>query len=345
MVRDFGLKLKVTILALGFATKKELHRHFLTVAPTLGLEQDSLYKWIQGRSTPRSSKVYEHWAGMLRLDRSLAHLKSCSIEEFADDVIKAYGLDPAMVTTVAPLGARPGAADPDPADAPRAARDDHLCGTFACYSRAFSPIFAGKIVRGILIIGPSSGASRIKARYTETTPFTELIHRGRVSPMNGLITLDLHDDRHDSHVHLILHAPRTPASVLAGLMAGLSFHDASPRPSVTRFLAIRAPGIDLSALGGRECVFDEADHSIAEELIRSGLPIVDAVKFDRIVFDFLAGEGQGGFDHIPVDASARLNFALDLELANAEAQSARKDARSADSAVVLPLHTPTKRNI
>lgn len=133
MVRDFGLKLKVTILALGFTTQKELHRRFLEIAPGSGLEQDNLYKWIQGRSTPRSSKIYEHWAGMLRLDRPLSHLKSCSIDEFVDDMIGAYGLDRAVVRSVTSGRASRSATDRDPtADSPGAWRD-LLSGTFACY--------------------------------------------------------------------------------------------------------------------------------------------------------------------------------------------------------------------
>lgn len=342
MVRDFGPKLKLTILALGFATQKELYRHFLNVAPKSGIEQDSLYKWIQGRSTPRSSKVYEHWARMLRLDRPLAYLKGCSIEEFAEDVIGTYGLDRMMVAPILSLDVSPGDADHDPPDDPKASRQSHLCGTFACYSHAFSPIFKGKIVRGVLIISGSGANARLKVRYIETTPFTELIHCGHFTQGNRLVTLDLHDDRSDSHVHLNLHAPSAPASVLAGLVTGSSFHDASPQPTVSRFLAIRVPAMDLSALGGRDCVFEENDHSISAELIRSGLPIVDAAKFDQLILDFLGDDNRGGFDQISVGASARLNFALDLDLANARAQSARDSGILADNMVVLPLHKTTK---
>ena len=338
MVRDFDLKLKVTILALGFTTQKELHRHFLEIAPGLGLEQDNLYKWIQGRSMPRSSKVYEHWAAMIRLDRPLARLKSCSIDEFVDDMAEPYGLDRAVVASV--LGRRPtqSVAGPASPDAPAEARRNQLCGTFGLYSRAFSPIFRGKIMRGALIISATDPLAPLDVSYVETTPFTVLTHHGRLAWNHRLIALDLHDEQNDSHLHLTLHGPGNPASVLAGLMIGPSFHDATPQPTGTRALAIRVPTLDLEALGGRDCVFDLAEHSISEELAHTGLTIGASAELDRLIAAFFDGGGRGGFDQISVDESARLNFALDRQLARAAARPERAGGASpAGGSVIVPF--------
>jgi hypothetical protein len=332
MVREFDLKLKVTLLALGFTTQKELHRHFLEIAPTLGLEQDNLYKWMQGRSTPRSSQVYEHWAAMLRLDAPLSQLKNCSIDEFVEALSGPYDLDPAVVATVIGRPVRPSAASQGAANDPAEAWRNHLPGTFACYSHAFSPIFRGKIMRGALTIAAPDPAAALEVSYIETTPFTQLTHRGALSWNNRLIGLELRDQQKGSHLHMTLHCPSAPASTLTGLMVGPSFHDATPQPTVTRVLAIRVPTFDLAALGGPDCVFDPRDHSIAAELVLMGLGVVDPKALNRLFADFFAGGERSGFDQISVDESARVNFALDLQLAGV---AARRDAAS--EGVVLPF--------
>jgi hypothetical protein len=337
MALDFDLKLKVTLLALGFTTQKELHRHFLEIAPTSGLEQDNLYKWMQGRSTPRSSRVYEHWAAMLRLDVPLSHLVNCSIDEFVEALSGPYGLDPAVVATVIGRPVRPSAASQSATSDPAEAWRSHLPGTFACYSHAFSPIFRGKIMRGALTIAALDPAAPLGVSYIETTPFTELTHRGALSWNNRLIGLELRDQQKGSHVHMTLHCPSAPASTLTGLMVGPSFHDATPQPTVTRVLAIRVPTFDLAALGGPDCVFDPRDHSIAAELVLMGLAIVDPKALNRLFADFFAGGERGGFDQISVDESGRLNFALDRQLAGA---AARRDAGGEDPArgsAILPF--------
>jgi hypothetical protein len=333
VVRDFGLKLRVTILALGFTTQKELHRHFLEIAPTSGLEQDTLYKWLQGRSTPRSGWVYDAWAAMLRLDRPLAHLKSCSIDEFVEDLIEPYGLDRAIVATV--IG-RPAAEDKATDDASDRWRDQ-LCGTFACYSHAFSPIFRGKIMRGALTIAAPGPAAPLDVSYVETTPFTELSHRGRLSWSNRLVGLDLHDEQKGSHVHMTLYCPSPPASVLTGLMMSPSFHDPTPQPTVSRVAAIRVPTVDLEALGGRDCVFDPGEHSISAELALMGMRIYPSADLDRLLTDFLQDSDGGGFDQVSVDQSARLNFAVDRQLAAAAAKQGKAGAVPAARPVVLPF--------
>lgn len=191
-------------------------------------------------------------------------------------------------------------------------------------------------MRGAVIISAPDASAPLEVSYIETTPFTELTHRGRLAWNNRLIALDLHDAHNDSHLHMTLHCPSAPASVLTGLMIGPSFHDASPQPTVTRALAIRVPSLDLEALGGRDCVFDLSEHSISAELNLTGMTIVASAELDRLFAEFFDGEGRGGFDQISGDESARLNFAIDRQLAKAAARPAG-DEPPAQDCVVLPF--------
>ena len=84
MVRDFGAKLRITAAVLGCASQKDLCARFREANPGTIFELDRSYKWMQGRSLPRSAQVYEDWAKLLGTGASAAHLQSCTVDEFLD---------------------------------------------------------------------------------------------------------------------------------------------------------------------------------------------------------------------------------------------------------------------
>jgi len=59
MVRDFGLKLRITAAVLGCASQKDLCARFHEVNPATIFELDRSYKWMQGRALRRSVWLYE----------------------------------------------------------------------------------------------------------------------------------------------------------------------------------------------------------------------------------------------------------------------------------------------
>jgi hypothetical protein len=58
-VRSIAEKLRLTAAALDCAGQKELCAAFRRVNPNTTFALDRSYKWMQGRSLPRSARLYE----------------------------------------------------------------------------------------------------------------------------------------------------------------------------------------------------------------------------------------------------------------------------------------------
>ena len=82
-VRDLAAKLRITAALLGCASQKDLCARFRRLNPAT-FDLDRSYKWMQGRAQPRSARVYEDWATLLGTASPIAHLQSCTIDEFLD---------------------------------------------------------------------------------------------------------------------------------------------------------------------------------------------------------------------------------------------------------------------
>jgi hypothetical protein len=86
---------------------------------------------MQGRARPRSARVYEDWARLLGTDRPPSWLAACSLDAFVEEVSRIFDAD-AVALRLRAGGNGPGA------PAGRGAVH-YVCGTYAAYSRAWSP--------------------------------------------------------------------------------------------------------------------------------------------------------------------------------------------------------------
>ncbi|TGP67708.1 hypothetical protein EN867_33120, partial [Mesorhizobium sp. M2D.F.Ca.ET.224.01.1.1] len=57
-----------------------------------------------------------------------------------------------------------------------------LAGTYACYSRAWSPYYRGQLIKGRLSIEAGPGAHGLAATYREILPTGQLLLGGPVNP-------------------------------------------------------------------------------------------------------------------------------------------------------------------
>jgi hypothetical protein len=88
---DFAARLRITALALGCATKKDLCARFQAANPQTQCDLDRLHKWTQGRALPRSAQVYEDWAKVLGTTRTGAWLATCAMDSFLAEVSALTG--------------------------------------------------------------------------------------------------------------------------------------------------------------------------------------------------------------------------------------------------------------
>lgn len=95
-VRHLPEKLRVTAALLGCANQKDLCAVFRRVNPNTDFDLERSYKWMQGRTLPRSARLYDDWALVVGADA--AHpgswLAACPLGEFVALLGARHGLEP-----------------------------------------------------------------------------------------------------------------------------------------------------------------------------------------------------------------------------------------------------------
>lgn len=278
MVVDFATKLRMTAAVLGCTRHKELCSRFQQINPATQCTLDRMQKWMQGRSLPRSSIIYEDWARLLGSQHSGSWLASCAVGEFASELAALFGVERA--TLLAGDQAHGGT---------RARSFDYLAGTYLCYSPAWSPYQAGNIIRGRLTVGAGHGTG-LAVRYAEVLMGQEISFVGDATVPGRSIGMLLREVHGSSHIAISAYVPGPPAGALCGVMSGITIFGSEPRPAAGRVLAIRLP----AALGERMPVgYMEAQAgSYAADLLGIGLDAGAAMAADALIRRFL-NDGEG----------------------------------------------------
>lgn len=323
---DFAAKLRLTAAALGCTSQKDLALAFQRANPETAFDLVRSYKWMQGRTLPRSAKLFEEWAVLLDLGRSSAQLLACSIEEFQAWVTERYG--PAAALSADPAGAD--AEWPSPGHGGASL----LQGGYACYSRAQSPYYEGRIIRASLSIGaaPMRGGTPI-AHYAQAIAGGPILVAGPVRMYGQTPCLELHGQTTSpAPVYLTLFRPTPPASVLGGVM--LSFTGVDPGnqpPYATRFLAVRVPRAARAGLEESNRYLTPAEWPPSADLAALGLAVDAAAELDACMAECLGQESTPGSVRLPAESFARLAAACDriwLATEDGATAAAGKDGRA-----------------
>ena len=241
MVRDFDRKLRLTAAALGCATLKDLAAEFRRVNPRTTFESGRAYKWLQGRALPRQQQVYADWSALLDLGRPAPG--SPTATRTHSSMRSANGTTSRARSCFAGQRRSPAAqAAPGPA-LPWAATA--ICAFYVGYSHAWSPYYAGCVIRGTLAITSPLTRGRLLAKYTETLPTARVHVEGSVTASGRSLYLHLREPGSEVPLFLTLFRPAPPASMLAGFLCGATFVGHDPRPSVTRILLVRMPAPEI----------------------------------------------------------------------------------------------------
>jgi hypothetical protein len=308
MVRDFGAKLRITAALLGCAPQKDLCARFREVNPATTFELDRSYKWMRGRSLPRSARLYEDWAALLGTGRPLAWLQSCTVDQFLQLVSEQHKVSR---DALAAQARRHGAAPSEPFEPePRGALfGRHLAGLYACYSHAWSPYFEGRIIRGTLAIEAAGAPQALLATYAERVALGRVQVRGRLTVTGRSVHVDLADPV-EFRLAMSLFLPGRLSSVLAGVMSGLSWVDADPQPAATRIAMIQVSGLTAAALEASNRYLD-ASESLSGDLTALGLRVGQPAELDGLLEEFLTAYRPSGYLKVGAEEYSRLALAVD----------------------------------
>jgi hypothetical protein len=300
-VRDLPEKLRATLVLLGLGGQKELCAAFRRVNPATNFDLDRSYKWMQGRTLPRSPHVYDDWARVVGLDCPGVWLAACSLAEFLD-AATARNPDARAI-----LDSAAAAAPPWPA---AASQGGFLPGHFATYSHAQSPYYQGWLIRGSLRIVPAARrAEGLTATYTQSLVVGAVSASGPVLTLGGSLGLDLRAPSTGmAPVFLSLFHPTPPASAMAGMMCGTTAIDpAGQPPYATRIVLLRL-GRDQRPDASNRYLEPVADN-LAQDLDRLGMT---GAALAPLLRDCLEGSpGAAGSDRMPAGAYTALVAACD----------------------------------
>ncbi|MDO9710216.1 hypothetical protein [Paracraurococcus lichenis] len=303
--RDIPEKLRVTAALLGCANQKDLCAAFRRVNPNSDFDLERSYKWMQGRALPRSARVYEDWARLVGTgDRPAAWLAGCTLEEFVAALAERQARDPQALLREA------GLAPAGPGAAPAAQPDSYLCGRYACYSHAQSPHYRGRLIRGTLdvAIAPRRGQGLL-ATYSQTLALGRVSASGTVGLFGHAMCLELRlPSPGMAPVFCTLFRPSPPASVLAGMLCGITAMDPGGQPPyATRVVMVRVAAPDPASSNR----YLEAGDTPARDLAALGLPGA-AGRLDDLIGRILRGPGTAqGSDQVAVADYTALAMACD----------------------------------
>ncbi|MEW5422895.1 hypothetical protein [Amorphus sp. 3PC139-8] len=242
---ELSRKLRLTALALGCATNKELCARFATVNPNTAFTAQNAYKWVGGKATPRLSSVYEDWARVLGEDLTASFVAAASFKEFAAAVQERHPLPEAALARLerdrvegraVPLD--PATPAPEPRTQPLWQSNHLLCGGYLAMSYAWSRAETGNLILGRMEVEarPDGG---LDASYTEKL-------FGRLVPMMGQVSGDgraaqavLRCSFSGRLYFLALQVPSPPANLVGGILVGSALHDPNARALAGRMLLVR----------------------------------------------------------------------------------------------------------
>lgn len=298
IARDIDRKLCLTAALLGAVSRKDLALAFHRANPATSFDVERAHKWLQGRARPRDQALYDDWAKVLGLELPGGWIADCDVEEFLDRLCAGGAQDRAALWRRAEAF---GGVAPRAPEEPGPQRE--LAGLYVCYSHAWSPYFAGRLIRGVLEIKPAPngqgalGTGTLGATYNEAFLTGRLVAAGAVSASRLAVHLDLRATDGAARFLCCLFPPTPPASVLAGFMCGVTVLGPEPRPSVTRIVMVRLPRADPCVLDADPYLAPGA--SVAADLARFGAALQAPCRADRKIAAFLAGNSLPGLDQLP----------------------------------------------
>ncbi|MGO4740179.1 hypothetical protein AB4099_26775 [Bosea sp. 2KB_26] len=272
---NLALKLKLTALALGCPTNKELCARFAAVNPATLFVTQNAYKWLSGKAMPRASSVYEDWARVLGGSLTAPFLASSSFEEFQQAICTRFGVPETVLATLRGEAGLPPVPVPVPVT-PSAARagsrqpgEHWLAGTYLAISPAWSRVEAGRLIIGAMRIY-ADPMQQLQISYSENLFNRPVAMQGQLLSDGRTAQSALTCSYTHRLFFLALNVPTPPANLIGGILSGAAVHDPNARAVACRILFLRAHGRSIEDLAARMGYLDADADGIEQELAGLG---------------------------------------------------------------------------
>lgn len=284
MSSELARKLCLTAAALGCRTRKDLAARFSTLNPRTDFDLERSYKWLQGRSAPRSERLYADWAALIGAPEGARWLAECPAEDLLAHLCDQFAI--ARSDLLAAADAFGGATRPGQAD--------YVVGCYLSYSWAWSLPMLGRLIRGLFTVDQVARGA-LRAAYIEDLPPASLLFEGPlVRHGHGLVTsLDLVGGGGGESIYANLIVAGWPASVLCGHFAGMVVQGGDSRRAVSRCAMLRING-DRQGSDSHGYVEATLD-AVTADLARHGFLAAD--RLASRLLDFLGG-AKAGADYV-----------------------------------------------
>ena len=296
VTHGFADKLRLILRVTGCETQKALYSKLKSINPDTGYDPVRAYKWTQGRASPRNHSVYDDLARLLELDVGGDVVRTCSYEAFCDLLAERYGDElPELVT---PTQTEPKHND-QRAESIASPIPGYLVGRYLSISRAWSPHRPGCLILGMTIVSRSPDGG-LSIDYVERLPGGDLTASGPVRRVGRNLIASLLD-RDEEMALLVTYAmPPAPGIVLAGIMSGVTLHDAEMRPMAGRILSLRLPEGTVTLSEQSDSYLDLSAEEVAARLIHFGIEPDQASQLAPEILDFLVAAGDRGVIDAPI---------------------------------------------
>lgn len=288
---DIAQKLKLTSIALGCLTRKELCTAFTRVNPNTLMTLQNSYNWQSGRSIPRSFSIFEDWAAALDLADGPHFVMSSSLSEFVrvlgekfnlpDELLQSFGYSAAA----APARAAP---TPDATDAMWSG-GGLLRGSFLAVSPSWSPLQNGRLLCGPMAIETSENG--LTATYQEIFLGQSIDFAGSGVSDGRTCQLVLQCSASGGSYLMAFHLPPLPGNLAGGIFAGGAIYDPNSEPTASTILLLRNHCLSPDDLAGLSGYVSPEPEPIAERLEQLGYGRDPAHAAEREILRLVLGDG------------------------------------------------------
>lgn len=273
--RHLALKLRLTSLALGCSTAKELCARFAASNPMTLFVPQNAYKWLSGKAMPRASSVYEDWALVLGGVLTAPFLASSSFDEFQDAVCSRFivpdgALSALRIEAGLPLGlALAGGGPLSRSQGGRRSGGHGLEGAYLAISPAWSRAQTGRLIVGTVSVH-ADAMRRLQISYSENLFNRQVVMTGALL-CDGLSAQSALVCSYTRRLFfLTLNVPAAPACLIGGILSGAAVHDPDARATACRILLLRAPGGRVEDLVARTGYLEADAGLVGRELAALG---------------------------------------------------------------------------
>lgn len=300
--RHLALKLRLTSLALGCSTHKELCARFAASNRTTLFVPQNAYKWLSGKAVPRASSVYEDWARVLGGMLTAPFLASSSFDEFHDAISTQFAVpETALSALRSEAGLRSGSppaltvVESSVAGRSGLRPGEHwLEGVYLAISPAWSRVEAGRLIIGTVAIH-ADAMQRLQISYSENLFNRQVRMSGQLLSDGRTAQSALACSYTQRLFLLALNLPTLPANLIGGILSGAAVHDPDARAAACRILLLRAHGGQAQDLVARTGYLDADGALVESELAALGYRGDAAtVALGSGIVDFLNAPSSSG---------------------------------------------------